>query len=590
LLLGWNALDPGRVARLTSPASPRSADFILTAAIILVGVLVLSLVLVLGAGARIYAETRDERLHLRDQRNALIAFTQAQTDAIVAQRSYLLGGDAGFLADFTEAKTEARTDLAAVRRLSTQDPAALQVAERMGTQLEDLFSNLDASIAARASSRMREARTADLVDALERDTSALHSSVMRRSEVIRVNEDSARRRIDSLATALALLSLVTSALAILALRRERQQWRLATEAAEEARARATASDLAKTRFLAVASHDMRQPLHALTLYLSALERRVEGAEARDIITKMDRATQSMVGMFSTLLDLARIQAGVVKAELEPVRVQDVIDRIVAEHPGSKVYVTQSNLSVHTDPVLLERMLRNLVSNAIKHGGGKARIGATLGQGGVEIVVADDGPGIAPEDQARVFDEFVRLDGRAEGLGLGLAIVKRIADLLEMPIELVSEPGAGVRFILRAPLAQSEVAHSLAKETPATLDGAAVLVVDDDPLAREAVARSLTDLGATVRSAANETEADAAVEGFAPRLLVMDLRIDGELRGVDIARRLCEKLEQTPQVIVITGDTGPETMELLRASGFPWLIKPVSSRDLSEAAAAQLRAA
>ena len=100
---------------------------------------------------------------------------------------------------------------------------------------------------------------------------------------------------------------------MLALRRERQQWRLANAAAEKPRAHeAAASDLAKTRFLAVASHDMRQPLHALTLYLSALERRVESAEARDIITKMERATQSMVSMFSTLLDLARIQAGVVK--------------------------------------------------------------------------------------------------------------------------------------------------------------------------------------------------------------------------------------------------------------------------------------
>jgi CheY-like chemotaxis protein len=121
-----------------------------------------------------------------------------------------------------------------------------------------------------------------------------------------------------------------------------------------------------------------------------------------------------------------------------------------------------------------------------------------------------------------------------------------------------------------------------------LSGAAILVVDDDALAREAVGRALSDLGAEVRTASNEADAAETLQtGFAPRLLVMDLRIDGELAGVAIANRLREQLAPAPHVIVITGDTGPETLELLRASGFPWLIKPVSPSDLSDAAMAQL---
>lgn len=573
---------------MSQPSSTLRADYILTAAIALVAVLVLSLVLVLGAGARSFEKASEQRLTTRNARNAAIAFAQSENDALVAQRSYLIAGDREALQDYGRAKDEARLHLAEVRRFLVGDADTLGILERIETQSEQLFEALDASASSRG--RLRDQATLQLVESVEADTAALHASIIRRADRSRADEEANRRRTDSLAGALALLSLVTSALAVLALRRERQQWRLATEAAEEARARAHASDLAKTRFLAVASHDMRQPLHALTLYLSALERRVESQEARDIITKMDRATQSMVGMFSTLLDLARIQAGVVQPEFDVVPLQHVIDRIVAEHPGNAVQAAPTDLAIRTDPLLLERVLRNLVTNALKHGGGAARIAATASGGQVEISVSDNGPGIAEEDRERIFEEFVRLEGRAEGLGLGLAIVKRIADILDMPIEVGSEPSGGARFVLRAQRA-AETPAQVEQEAAPSLDGAQVLVVDDDALAREAVGRSLVDLGAQVRTAANEAEANAVLsEGFAPRLLVMDLRIDGELIGVEIGKRLKQKITPTPAVVVVTGDTGPETMDLLRASGFAWLIKPVSPADLGRTAMEQLHAA
>lgn len=352
------------------------------------------------------------------------------------------------------------------------------------------------------------------------------------------------------------------------------------------------SNLAKTRFLAVASHDMRQPLHALTLYLSALERRVDTDEARDIVAKMDRATQSMVGMFSTLLDLARIQAGVVHPDIAVTPVQAVIDRILAEHPASNIEAAHTPLAMRTDPLLLERILRNLVTNALKHGGGKARIAVARTGAFVEIAVADDGPGIAQEDQARIFEEFVRLDRGAPGLGLGLAIVRHIADLLDMPIRVESSPGAGARFILKAPAAAPEEAATPATEMKAvaSLRGAAVLVMDDDALAREAISGALRDIGADVRACEDEAACINALDGsFTPRLLVMDLRIHGELAGIAIARRLSQLLRPTPGVVMVTGDTEPETLELLRTSGFGWLIKPVDPRDLEAAAAARLPA-
>src|SRR6185436_8177686 len=249
-------------------------------------------------------------------------------------------------------------------------------------------------------------------------------------ETTRSIERSATTRLYWLAGALAVFAMIAVGVTVVALYRERASWRDAfaaladaRDAAQDAHARAAASDLAKTRFLAVASHDMRQPLHALTLYLSALDRRVENPEARGILAKMERATDSMIAMFSTLLDLARIQAGAVEPEIADFALQDVFDRLAAENPGGNLTVMRTHLRVHSDAVLVERALRNLVSNALKHGGGEARISARLAGPRVEVVVADNGPGIAPEDQARVFDEFVRLDGRGEGLGLGLSIVR-----------------------------------------------------------------------------------------------------------------------------------------------------------------------
>src|SRR5262249_8656326 len=156
---------------------------------------------------------------------------------------------------------------------------------------------------------------------------------------------------------LGLLTVLAVALSFWALRQERKSWGAAiaaleeaNEAAEIARAKAAASDLAKTRFLATASHDMRQPLHALTLYLSALTRRVDSAEAKDILAKMERAANSLVGMFSTLLDLARIQAGVIAPDPEDFSVQEVIDRIVAEQPEAAITGPKppSTFVAHTD--------------------------------------------------------------------------------------------------------------------------------------------------------------------------------------------------------------------------------------------------
>jgi signal transduction histidine kinase len=210
-------------------------------------------------------------------------------------------------------------------------------------------------------------------------------------------------------------------------------------------------DSARARFLTAISHDMRQPLHALLLYLGALDRRVHDEEARAVLSKADRAAQSLADMFESLISLARLEANKVEPEIISVSLKALFDDLIAKSRAARADVTQLHAS--SDPALLEIILQNLISNAIKHGGGEAHLSAHVRDGAVEIAVRDAGPGIAAEDQERIFVEFTRLDSApADGLGLGLTIAKDLATLLGHTIEVRSAPGAGATFVVRAPLA------------------------------------------------------------------------------------------------------------------------------------------
>jgi signal transduction histidine kinase len=211
------------------------------------------------------------------------------------------------------------------------------------------------------------------------------------------------------------------------------------------------SDEARARFFRAISHDMRQPLQALLLYLGALERRVGEGEARTVLDKADRAAQSLVAMFDNLVALARIEAGKIEPDIARVSLQDLFDAAVAQEQCAAADAT--SLCVKSDEVLLGQILHQLVSNAVRHGGGAARLSASERGDVVDIVVSDSGIGIAPEHHHRIFEEFERLDGASsEGLGLGLTIAGELANLLSHEIEVRSAPGQGATFIIRAPRA------------------------------------------------------------------------------------------------------------------------------------------
>lgn len=208
------------------------------------------------------------------------------------------------------------------------------------------------------------------------------------------------------------------------------------------------SQSAKTRFLTAVGHDLRQPLHALLLYLSALDRRVKDDEAREILGKAERSAQSLATMLENLIQLARLDADKVEAEVERVSLQNLFNDLVGPAPHAEAEAT--SLTVKSDPALLHTILQHLISNAARHGGGSAHLSAKKVGDKVEITVRDAGPGVAAEDHERIFAEFVRLDGAApNGLGIGLTLARKLATMLGHEIEVRSIPGDGASFVVRA---------------------------------------------------------------------------------------------------------------------------------------------
>jgi len=584
---------PGRPERLIAIAATLIALF---AIVIMVGMFNLN---------RVHDDIMDDVERTRSARIEAYGLMQASIDAETGQRGFLLSNDTEFLEPYNAGRTAALQHMTRLTELSSDHPQLAPSVERAESLTQRALAALQTTIDARRAGQLSNTQfraalneSKDLMDSARAETGNLIAALEGLIDETRAEEERIQHQLIFIASALAALALIAVALTLHALRFERRSWRAAYQAlaganiaADEAHARAAASDRAKARFLAVASHDMRQPLHALSLYLAALERRGETEETRGIVAKMERAVHSMGGMFTSVLDLARLQAGVVTPELSNAPLQEVFDAVSREHVNGKVDATATPLVVNTDARLLERVLSNLVANAVKHGGGLARLSAQTVDGAVEITIADDGPGIAPADQQRVFQEFERLGARSDGLGLGLTIVRQLADLLDLKLTLESEANGGARFTLHVPLADGAATSVREQMGADELKGVSILVMDDDALAREAITGLLRDFGAEVRACADGAEAEAAIEaGYKPKLLVLDLRIHGELLGLTIAKNLRGKIDPPPHAIMVTGDTEPETLAALRASGHAWLIKPINPQDLCAAAAGQLRAA
>ena len=370
---------------------------------------------------------------------------------------------------------------------------------------------------------------------------------------------------------------------------------LEVEAARQAEARreAESANLAKSRFLAAASHDLRQPLHALGLFASALDERARDPRSRELVGRINQSVGALESLFNQVLDVSRLDAGAVKAEPRPVALQPLFDRIAndlssdAEEKGLALRFVPTARAAITDPVLLERVLRNLVANAIRYTArGGILVGVRPRGGRLAIEVRDSGIGIAPEEQGRVFEEFYQAGeparDRQQGLGLGLAIVKRLCDLLGHELTLASRAGRGTVFRvgLVACEAPAEAFGHGPSPSPVSLAGVAVAVIDDERDVRDSMGAILSTWGCRVSLFASFEEARAVVgPGEAPALLIVDYRLQGNATGLDAARELERAWGGRTRVLIVSGESSAAELARIGASGYPLLHKPVAPAKL-----------
>ena len=373
---------------------------------------------------------------------------------------------------------------------------------------------------------------------------------------------------------------------------------------ESERDAAQRNDSDKSRFLAIASHDLRQPVHALGLFAATLHKRLMNSPDEPLGRNLMRSVDSLERSFNAMLDISRLDGGAVSPRVQSFPLRDLFRRLhmqyagQAELAGLGLRFSPGGKSVASDPQLLERIVGNLVQNAIRYTtqGGIVVVARTTSTH-VNIEVWDSGCGIQPEELPRIFDEFYQVGrgerDRSQGLGMGLAIVKRLAALLQHRLEVVSTPGRGTLFRLGVQLGQLDGLDeetAAADTVPMSVDlPQMVLVVDDEEPIREGLRVLLQEWGYQVIAAADAAQAERAVSALEGRidLILTDLHLGPGPGGQEVVatvRRLCGR--EVPALLV-TGDTAGEALKAVAAGADPVLFKPVQPRHLFEAMRAAL---
>lgn len=393
------------------------------------------------------------------------------------------------------------------------------------------------------------------------------------------------------------------------LRLRQRNWRQNTRALIEQGARlrglegerdaAWAADQDKSRFLAIASHDLRQPVHALGLFAATLHKRLQHSPDEPLARNLMRSIDGLERSFNAMLDISRLDAGVMSPRLQTFPLRDMFRRLhmhyagQAELAGLGLRFSPGGKSVTSDPQLLERIVGNLIQNAIKYSehGGIVVVARSTSRF-VNVEIWDTGVGIAPELLPRIFEEFYQV-GRGErdrthGLGMGLSIVKRLAQLLNHRLVVASRPGKGTMFRIGIPIGQLPgIQEDIAPADTLPMVASApqmVLVIDDEEPIREGLRLLLEEWGYQAMTAADAQQAEHATQALEGHvdLVLSDLHLgDGPdgLEAIAAVRRLCG---QEVPAILVTGDTAHDEIQRITTSGHPVLFKPVQPRRLFEA--------
>ncbi len=357
--------------------------------------------------------------------------------------------------------------------------------------------------------------------------------------------------------------------------------RAAKEAAEKA-----SHD--KSHFMAATSHDLRQPLHAQNLYLQVLRNKAKGTEFSEIAEKLHVSNQALIELFNALLEVSQLDAGTMEVRRSHFSLMEVAELTaqefqgLARNKGLTLELRGKDHAVHSDPILLLRIMRNLVSNAVKFTlAGSVTLAIEKKGAYVHVSIIDTGIGIPTKKQGDIFNEYVQLDNpsrnRDEGIGLGLALVSRMCKLLDHDLQLDSTPGEGSRFSISLPAGNIEHVVELdAEPAPAPISDLDIVVIDDEHLVLHAMRALLSEWSCRTHT---YTSMDAARcelvnNQFTPDLIISDYRLDNKANGVDAIHELRRVLGNPVPAMIISGDTDPALLEKIQSEDFYLLHKPV----------------
>ncbi|WP_199084381.1 chemotaxis protein CheB [Bosea sp. ASV33] len=378
----------------------------------------------------------------------------------------------------------------------------------------------------------------------------------------------------------------------------------AARALEDARKQAELANVAKSRFLAAASHDLRQPLQGLALLQGLLAKIVEGEKAKTLVARLSDTLDAMSGMLNTLLDINEIEAGAVHAEIVDFPIDGLLSRLREEFTyhaqarGLVLKVVSSSLVVRSDPHLLEQMIRNLVSNALKYTKtGKVLLGCKRRNDKLNIEIWDTGIGIPEDELHAIFDEYHQIDNAARqrslGLGLGLSIVKRLGGLLDHTVSVRSDNGKGSVFAIELALPRQIVrgTSDAERRSSAVLPAIAtphrtgtVLLIEDDPELRDLLELLLKDEGHQVLAAMDGHAALSMMTSDAsrPDIILSDFNLPKGMDGLETAAKLREQDHRETPVIILTGDISTETLRAIKLLNCLHLNKPVKVEEVTQA--------
>ena len=368
---------------------------------------------------------------------------------------------------------------------------------------------------------------------------------------------------------------------------------VAEAALVQARNLAEQANLAKSRFLVAANHDLRQPLQSIGLYTAALQATEDRRENQNICKQMSGAIEAMGNLLDVLLDIDNLEQSRVRVRRVDFPASELLEalsrefKLSAQARGLDLRIVPSSLVLHSDPLLLERIVQNIVSNAISYtNSGKIVVGCRLRGDNARIEVWDSGAGIAEAKLETIFEDYYQIDNpardRRKGRGLGLAIVQRVARLLDHQIQVRSQLGKGSMFSVQVPLvgrAEEASAVSSPSVVPAPdLTNRVLVAIEDDPAVLDGMKRLLESWGARV--VCGETARDAlgqlAPAGISPDLIIADYRLPHGDTGVGVVEALRAAFDADVPAIVITGDTSTSVARLIEASGCLLVHKPLDS--------------